>query len=59
MQAYDTTVYAKWTINKYDVSFSSDGAIVSTVNQNYGTTVTAPTISKQVIYLMAGIKKQP
>jgi uncharacterized repeat protein (TIGR02543 family) len=57
MPAYDTTVYAKWTINKYDVSFSSDGAIVSTVNQNYGTTVTAPTISKTG-YLLDGWYKE-
>ncbi|TRZ44709.1 HYR domain-containing protein, partial [bacterium] len=39
----DLTVYAKWTINSYTLTFNSDGGSgVTAITQNYGTAVTAP-----------------
>jgi uncharacterized repeat protein (TIGR02543 family) len=40
----DTTIYAKWTVNQYTVSFNSNGgSAVAPVTTNYNTTITAPT----------------
>ena len=45
----DTTLYAKWTLNSYPVTFNSQGgSAVAGVNANYGATIampTAPTLS--------------
>ena len=60
MPAYDTTVYAKWTINKYDVSFSSDGAIYGKYCKSlklWNDSNFAPTISKTG-YLLDGWYKE-
>lgn len=40
----DLTVYAKWTINQYTITFNSNqGTAVSSITQDYGTTVIQPT----------------
>ena len=42
--AQNITLYAKWTINTYTVTFNSNGgSLVTSITQNYGTTLTAPT----------------
>ncbi|XUX01138.1 MAG: InlB B-repeat-containing protein [Dehalogenimonas sp.] len=39
----NTTLYAKWTINQYTITFNSDGgSAVSPITQDYGTAVVAP-----------------
>ncbi|PPD57274.1 hypothetical protein JP09_010315, partial [Dehalogenimonas etheniformans] len=39
----NTTLYAKWTINQYTITFNSDGgSTVSPITQDYGTAVVAP-----------------
>lgn len=39
----DITLYAKWDVNKYTLSFDTDGgSLVSDIEQNFGTDVTAP-----------------
>ena len=36
-------LYAQWTVNKYTISFNSDGGSeVASINQNYGTVISAP-----------------
>lgn len=44
----DMNVYAKWTIKVLNVSFDTNGGnTINTVNVNYGSTVTAPTPTKE------------
>jgi len=44
MPAENITLYAKWTVNQYSITFiSNGGSSVSTIRQGYGSTVTAPT----------------
>jgi uncharacterized repeat protein (TIGR02543 family) len=44
MPASNTTLYAKWTVNDYTISFvSNGGSPVTAITQAYGSTVTAPT----------------
>lgn len=39
----DKTLYAKWTINQYTISFDSNGgSAVASITQDYNTAVTAP-----------------
>lgn len=43
MPSQNMTLYAKWTINSYTISFNSNGgSAVSPITQNYGTSVSAP-----------------
>jgi uncharacterized repeat protein (TIGR02543 family) len=43
MPAANTTVYAKWTINEYTISFNSnEGSSITSITQNFGTAVIAP-----------------
>jgi uncharacterized repeat protein (TIGR02543 family) len=51
----DTTLYAKWQINTYTVSFTSNGGSAVT-NQSvaYNTTATAPTAPSKTSYTFAG-----
>ena len=51
----DLTLYAKWTINSYTVSFNSNGgtAVTSQVVA-YGSTATAPTAPTRTGYTFAG-----
>ncbi|MEG1529283.1 MAG: InlB B-repeat-containing protein, partial [Clostridia bacterium] len=44
MLTENTTLYAKWTINKYTVTFNSNGgSAVAPITQDYNTSVTKPT----------------
>jgi len=43
----DATLYAKWTINEYTVSFEANGGTaVAGISQNYGTTIVSQATSK-------------
>ena len=51
----DTQLYAKWTINQYTITFNSDGGTaVSSITQDYGTAITAPTNPTKTGYTCAG-----
>ncbi|NHC41039.1 hypothetical protein G6549_13765 [Bacillus sp. MM2020_1] len=53
------TLYAKWDINSYTVSFDSNGGSeVSSQKMNYDTLVTAPTVPTKVGYTFAGWYKE-
>ena len=53
--SYDLTLYAKWTINEYSISFNSNGgSVVNSINQNYGTTLNLPTLVSKEGYTFAG-----
>jgi uncharacterized repeat protein (TIGR02543 family) len=44
MPSEPVTIYVKWTVNQYTISFEENGGeAVSDKTQNYGTTVTSPT----------------
>ncbi|NLP48933.1 MAG: hypothetical protein GX345_08360 [Clostridiales bacterium] len=48
-------IYAQWTINQYTISFNSDGgSAVSSITQNYGTTVTPPSNPTKTGYSFSG-----
>ncbi|MDD4210980.1 MAG: InlB B-repeat-containing protein [Clostridia bacterium] len=52
MPSQNMTLYAKWTINSYTISFNSNGgSAVNALTQNYATTVSAPTNPTKVGYL--------
>jgi uncharacterized repeat protein (TIGR02543 family) len=51
----NTTLYAKWTINSYIVSFNSqDGSAIPSITTNYNTSITAPTTPTLTGYTLAG-----
>lgn len=52
----DITLYAKWVTSKlYTITFDSNGgSAVSSITQNYGTTVSAPTDPTMTGYTFAG-----
>jgi|GEM_PF-3155996 len=53
--AQNITLFAKWTINQYTISFNVDGGTtVSPITQNYGTAVSAPTSPTKTNYNFAG-----
>ena len=44
MPAQNITLYAKWTLNNYTISFEENGgSLVTAIEQGFGTTITAPT----------------
>ncbi|MHC0037605.1 InlB B-repeat-containing protein [Pseudoneobacillus sp. C159] len=50
-----TTIYAKWTINQYTVTFDSNGgSAVAPVTTNYNTTITAPAAPTRIGYTFDG-----
>ena len=50
-----TTLYAKWTINSYTITFdSAGGSAVTAITQNYGTTVNAPANPTRSGYTFSG-----
>jgi len=57
MLAEDKTVYAKWTINDYTISFNSnEGTSVTSLNQDFNTAVTAQrALQERVILSVVGI----
>ena len=55
MPANDLTVKAQWEINKYTITFDSDGGSeVASITQDYGTPVTAPTAPTKTGYTFKG-----
>lgn len=55
----NTTLYAKWIINKYTVTYNSQGgSAVSSVTQNFGTKLTAPASPTKSGYLFGGWYKE-
>lgn len=51
----NTTLYVKWQINQYTISFNSNGgSAVTAITQNYGTTVTQPSNPTKTGYTFAG-----
>ena len=55
----NTTLYAKWTINSYTVTFNAQGGTaVASVNANYNTTITAPTAPTRTGYTFWGWYKE-
>jgi uncharacterized repeat protein (TIGR02543 family) len=55
MPANDITVYAKWSINQYTISFQSNGGTsINPITQDYGTSVSAPTPPTKTGYTFMG-----
>ena len=55
MPAENITLYAKWTINQYTISFEENGgSAVANITQNYGTSVSAPTDPTRTGYTFGG-----
>lgn len=51
----DVTLYAKWTLNEYTITFdSAGGSDVTSITQNYGTTITAPADPTKTGYTFNG-----
>ncbi|MFA7144784.1 MAG: InlB B-repeat-containing protein, partial [Candidatus Izemoplasmatales bacterium] len=44
----EITLYAKWTVNQYTISIEENGGvIVADLEQDYGTAITAPSLTKE------------
>ncbi|KUG05377.1 putative cell wall-binding domain [hydrocarbon metagenome] len=55
MGSSNVTLYAKWTINQYTISFNSNGgSSVTAITQDYGTTVSEPAAPTRTGYTFAG-----
>jgi uncharacterized repeat protein (TIGR02543 family) len=55
MPSQPTTLYAKWTINQYTITFeSNDGTSVTAITQDFDTAVSAPTNPTRTGYTFAG-----
>jgi uncharacterized repeat protein (TIGR02543 family) len=55
MPSADATVYAKWTVNQYTISFEENGgSAVTDITQDYATSVTKPTDPTRALYSFAG-----
>lgn len=51
----DATLSASFTVNQYSISFDTDGgSAVSTITQNYGSSITAPAAPTKTGYTFAG-----
>ncbi len=59
MPAENMTITAKWNINKYTITFDSNGGTaVDSITQDYGTAITAPSDPTRTGYTFAGWDKQ-
>ena len=55
MPSANLTLYAKWTINNYTISFEENGgSVVNDITQAFATTVTAPTAPTKEGYTFGG-----
>jgi uncharacterized repeat protein (TIGR02543 family) len=55
MPSQATTLYAKWTINEYTITFNSNGGTsVTAITQDFGTAITAPADPTRSGYTFAG-----
>ena len=55
MPAQNTTLYAKWTVNNYTISFEENGgSAVLDITQAFGSAVTAPTAPTKEGYTFGG-----
>jgi len=55
----DTILYAKWTINKYAVTFNSQGgSTVTSQNADYNSVITAPVAPTKASYTFGGWYKE-
>ncbi|XMB73102.1 InlB B-repeat-containing protein [Mycoplasmatota bacterium WC30] len=55
MPANNITIYAKWNVNQYTISFSSNGGTaVTAITQDYNTSVSAPTEPTKTSYIFGG-----
>ncbi|MBO5702788.1 MAG: InlB B-repeat-containing protein [Clostridia bacterium] len=55
MPADDITLYAKWSINQYTITFNTDGGTpVAAITQDFGTDITKPADPTKVGHTFAG-----
>ena len=55
----DTTLYAKWTINNYTVTFNSQGgSAVTSMTADYNSLITAPIAPTNTVYTFGGWYKE-
>jgi uncharacterized repeat protein (TIGR02543 family) len=55
ISANNITLYAKWTINQYTITFDTDGGTtINAITQDYDTEVTAPSESLRTGYTFSG-----
>jgi uncharacterized repeat protein (TIGR02543 family) len=55
MPAEDVTITATWTINKYTITFNTEGGSeVASITQDYGTAITAPEAPTKEGYTFVG-----
>ena len=58
MPAENTVITAKWNVNKYTITFDTDGGTdIPAITQDYGTDVTAPAEPTKTGYTFAGWDK--
>ena len=54
MPAHDVTLNGTFTINKYIVTFTVDGAVIASDSLEYGTAITVPTMPEREGYTFSG-----
>ncbi len=59
MPAENTVITAKWNVNKYTITFDTDGGTdIPAITQDYGTDITAPAEPTKTGYTFAGWDKK-